>query len=116
METGNDDLGNKKWNNEQELNEGFSGDHIPENYNPSDENISNRLRGETETDENGQTKEVQRARHPEDDHYNSADNSHIENTKSLQNRDRNYDTNPERYPPSHPDNHENRGNIQMEND
>jgi hypothetical protein len=111
METDNEDLGNKKWNNEQQLNEGFSGENLTGNYNPSDEDISKRLRTETETDENGHHEQVKRARHPEDDHYNSADNSEIENRRSLQNRDRNYDTNPERYPPSHPDNHENRGNI-----
>ncbi len=34
----NKDLGSKKINNEQEMNEGFSGENIPDGYNPAKAN------------------------------------------------------------------------------
>ncbi len=115
------DLGNKKWNNqqsatpsEQKLNEGFSGENIPPGYDPSDESISQRMTSETEIDQFGNHTEVKRARFPHDRDENIGfdnDNSEIENQKSLENRDRNYDTEPDRYPESHPENHRDRGNY-----
>jgi hypothetical protein len=99
------------------VNEVFSGENLPENYNPS------QLKKETETDDEGNKTHVDRARFtdladesepPESD--KSTDSTDIENRESLQNRDRNYDVSPNRYPPSHPDNHTNRGNIEMDRD
>ena len=109
-----------KWNREQpveqhrELNEGFSKKNLPADYDPS------QMKSETEIDEQGNIKQVERARFT--DHAgeqtsdetgkNETGNEQIE--KLAQNRDRNYDSNPERYPPSHPDNHKNRGNIELD--
>ena len=123
-------LGNSKWNNLQkkthqneELNEGFSAENIPADYNPSDEPAEDRLRTEYETDQFGNETEVKRARFVDRDSPQGskienppADNKIIENPQSVTNRDRNYDTEPNRYPASHPENHENRGNIETEQD
>lgn len=57
--THNKDLGDKTWNNEQkkgDLNEGFSGENVPEDYNPA-KHVK-----ETETDSDGNEKTVDRAR------------------------------------------------------
>jgi len=53
------DLGDKTWNNDQkkgDLNEGFSGENVPEDYNPA-EHVK-----ETEVDTDGNEKTVDRAR------------------------------------------------------
>jgi hypothetical protein len=117
MET-NKDLGDKTWNNQQkpethELNEGFSSENLPENYN---NDAGKRMKNEIETDQFGYQKEVMRARfpHQHDEIIDYHDNAEaIENKKSLENRDRNYDIEANRYPYSHPDNHKNRGNIDL---
>ncbi|MBD3582820.1 hypothetical protein [Flavobacterium selenitireducens] len=60
--THNKDLGDKTWNNEQkkgDLNEGFSGENVPEDYNPA-KHVK-----ETETDSDGNKKTVDRARNAE---------------------------------------------------
>ena len=120
MESDNNDLEDKKWNSHQDkgnVNEGFSGENIDSDYNPSDESISDRLKAERETDELGNDHTVDRARYPDDSEFitsGDADNSAIRNKESLENRDRNYDTSENRYPPSHPDTRENRGNIEMD--
>jgi hypothetical protein len=127
METNdNKDLGDKKWNNAQrentgqELNEGFSGENIPNDYNPSKEKIENRLKSEIETDQSGNEKEVMRARYPGKEGLASenenADNSVIENKKSVQNRDHNYDKDANRSPNSHRENQEKSGNIKLDED
>jgi len=123
----NKDLGDKKWNNlqkenpDKEFNEGFSGRNISDDYNPSEEKIQNRLRSETEQDENGDKQHTKRARFTDESASRVAsgesattDNSVIENKKSVENRDHNSDITPNRYPESHPDNQENRGNIEMD--
>lgn len=126
METNdNKDLGDKKWNNgqkgntEQERNEGFSGENIPDNYNPSGKT----MHSEDETDESGNKKDVDRARYSDGyaskiapDVDNPVDNSAIRNKKSVENRDHNYDTDASRYKDSHPENRENRGNITLDED
>lgn len=114
METNDKNLGDKKWNNEQKLNEGFSGENIPKNYNPSSENVAQRMKSEIETDQFGNQTEVKRARFPHDNDspVGFDDNTVIENKQSVENRDHNYDS-AKRYPDSHPDNHENRGNIDL---
>lgn len=124
MENQKNDLDKTKWNREQhfeqhrEFNEGFSNENLPEDYDPS------QMKSETETDEEGNIKAVDRARYtdleneqtPSDTGKTQIGNQEIENPESLQNRDRNYDTNPNRYPPSHPDNHTNRGNIDLDDE
>ncbi|AWA29919.1 hypothetical protein HYN48_07400 [Flavobacterium magnum] len=108
------DLGNKKVNNEQEVNEGFSAENLPEDYNPAEA----RLKHETETDEQGNEHHVKRARNSDADERN--DSPHAGgHTKSydgdmrsqVENKDRNADTATNRYPNSHPDNHIDRGNM-----
>lgn len=57
--THNKDIGDKTWNNQQQkgdLNEGFSGENIPDDYNPA------KHLKEKETDSDGNTKTVDRAR------------------------------------------------------
>lgn len=107
MDSNKENPGDKTWNNE--LNEGFSGRNLPEDYN----NDNTRMATEIETDETGREKEVKRARFPHRQDDASlfdppADNAVIENKKSLENRDRNYDVAANRYPASHPENHRDR--------
>ena len=55
------DLGSKKWNNEEKeskKNEGFSGENLPKNYNPS----KDKMTSEVEKDEEGTIDTVKRAR------------------------------------------------------
>ncbi|GGB74167.1 hypothetical protein GCM10007424_12610 [Flavobacterium suaedae] len=55
------DLGSKKWNNEEKeskKNEGFSGENLPKNYNPS----KDKMTPEVEKDEEGSIDTVKRAR------------------------------------------------------
>ncbi|MGK4567429.1 hypothetical protein [Flavobacterium sp. 3HN19-14] len=113
----NKDLGSKKINNEQEVNEGFSGGNLPENYNPS----GTKLHQELEKKNDGDEKIVNRARNIDkgDRNWNeneslSRDVNSSETEKNVENRDRNYDENPERYDESHPDNHHNRGNLKLD--
>lgn len=108
----NKDLGSKKMNNEQQINEGFSGENIPKDYNPS----SAELKTEVEKDENGNKKVVKRARNVDRDLEDSDTTASTEqkNEKTVENKDRNSDTAANRYPNSHPDNHTNRGNIELD--
>jgi len=114
MEANDKNPGDTKWNNEQELNEGFSARNLPENYDPS-QKPADLMHSETETDQFGNDVEVKRARfpHDHDSRVGFDDNHAIENKKSLENRDRNYDVSANRYPDSHRENHENRGNFDV---
>ena len=110
----NKNPGDKTWNNQQ-LNEGFSGKNLPEDYNDNDA----RMTTETETDQYGNKTNVKRARFPHTADDPSlvdppADNAVIENKKSLENRDRNYDIASNRYPHSHPESHRDRGNMKLD--
>ena len=111
MET-DKNLGDKKWNNQENVNEGFSEKNLPENYNTEND----RMTPEIETDQFGRQSEVKRARFPNrNDSQPSSetpDNSAIENKKSLRNRDLNYDTT-DRYPHSNPEAHRDRGNFDV---
>ena len=116
------DLGSKKINNKQEVNEGFSGKNISDD---ADSNTS-KLKDEVETDANGNEKTVQRARNIEgatpdlpekidkdqqvEKGLNRGVSTEKDTKKTVENIDRNSDITPNRYPNSHPDNHENRGN------
>lgn len=108
MATSDKDLGNKKWNGEQETqkqetNEGFSGKNLPTDYNSS----KGKLKTEIEKDADGNSDVVKRARPNKDA---KTDNT-LKNKKNPENRDKNSDTDPNRYPSSHPDNNRNRGNM-----
>ena len=122
----NNNLGSKKTNNKQNMNEGFSGANIPDENNP---NASN-LKSEVEIDANGNEKIVQRARNvdgtitsiPEAEERSWNDNesssrgvsTEKEEMRTVENKDLNSDITAHRYPKSHPDNHEDRGNIKLD--
>jgi hypothetical protein len=120
------DLGSKKINNKQEVNEGLSGKNISDD---TDSNTS-KLKKEIEIDANGNEKTVQRARNIEGttpDLPEKIDNdqkvkeglnrgvaTEKDTKKTVENIDRNSDITPNRYPNSDPDNHENRGNTNLD--
>lgn len=107
----NKDLGSKKINNEQPVNEGFSGKNILENYDPS----TKKLNPEVEKDAEGKTKVVERARNanaPSDD--TNPDKTYSENEKKVENKDFNADVTPQRHDDKDTANQENRGNIEMD--
>lgn len=125
MET--DDLDSKKINNEQSVNEGFSKDNINKDYDPS----KSILKTELETDKDGNQKTVDRARNvenpknsEEEDDRNWNENESMSRSlktedlerKAVENKDRNSDITPNRYPNSNPDNSVNRGNIKLDDD
>lgn len=108
MATSDKDIGNKKWNGEQgkpkgEINEGFSGKNLPDDYNPS----KGKLKTEIEKDAKGNSDVVKRARPTKDVKTDES----LKNKKNPENRDKNSDIDPNRYPSSHPDNKKNRGNL-----
>ena len=110
------DPAGKIWNNQQQkgdLNEGFSGENIPEDYNPK-EHLQ-----ETETDSEGNQREVSRARNADittDDEskwnekpqHSDQSEAALESQKIKGTEDFNYDENPERL--SKEENQKNRGN------
>lgn len=125
------DLGSKKIDNSEkqgELNEGFSGENLPKNYDPS----SNKLKPEIDKDKDGNAEIVHRARDVDEkqappvsisDKTTRDDGTIIdknrgtanekEDNKTAENRDFNSDLDEERYPPSHPENKKNRGNMNL---
>lgn len=120
------DLGSKKTNNKQNINEGFSSENLPEDYNPSTSN----LKEEVEIDANGNEKIVQRARNvdgtiasiPEPAERTWNENESLsrgvstekEVMRTVENEDHNSDITANRYPNEHPDNKEDRGNIKLD--
>ena len=122
----NNDLGSKKTNNKQSTNEGFSGKNVPEDYNSANSN----LKKEIEIDSKGNEKIVQRARNvdetaasiPEQEDRTWDENESLSRgvttekaaMKTVENEDLNSDITAHRYPNSHPDNHEDRGNIKLD--
>jgi hypothetical protein len=116
------DLGSKKTNNKQNINEGFSGQNLAQNTNPE---VSH-LKSEVETDAHGNQKIVQRARNidgtleqnedstPINLSSDTANVSEEQAKKMVENKDHNSDIIPNRYPNSHPDNKEDRGNIKLD--
>lgn len=122
----NNNLGSKKTNNKQNTNEGFSGENLPEDYNPS----APILKEEVEIDADGNQKIVQRARNvdgsiaplPDEEERTWNENESLsrgvsteeEAMKTVENKDLNSDITAHRYPNSHPDNHEDRGNIKLD--
>lgn len=100
--------------NQDHKNEGFSGRNIDKDYNPSNEPLEDRLKAEKEIDKEGAAKIVDRARDLDDSLREKNYNAPIQDTENLENRDKNYDADPNRYPNSNPDNKENRGNIELD--
>lgn len=110
------DLGSKKINNEQQVNEGFSGKNIDENYNPSTPG----LKTEMEKDAQGNLIHVERARYVDKEMENSNSAPQVDYpTKSInqtpekaEHKDFNSNPNPEEFPDKEKKNQENRGNIE----
>ncbi|MFV8370143.1 hypothetical protein [Flavobacterium sp. LB2R40] len=120
MESNN--LGSKKTNNKQNINEGFSGENLAKNANPEVPH----LKSEIETDSDGNQKIVKRARNIdgtlEQNEGSIAEKLSSETAKipeeqakkMIENKDHNSDIIPNRYPNEHPDNKKNRGNITLD--
>ena len=122
----NKDLGSKKMNNKQEVNEGFSGKNMFDDTDPN----APKLKEEVEVDASGNEKTVQRARNiegttpdlPEEidkeeqekKGLNRGVSTEADVKKTVENRDRNSDITPNRYPNSNPDNHIDRGNQKLD--
>jgi len=125
------DLGDKKINGQEkqsEKNEGFSGDNLPKNYDPS----SDKLKAELDKNKNGDVETEQRARDvdekkapavsEEDKTTNDAGKvvsksrgttNEAEDIETAENRDYNNDTEKGRYDNSNPENKVNRGNTHL---
>lgn len=123
------DLGSQKMNNQEkqsDKNEGFSGDNLPKNYDPS----KGKLKPEQETNTDGDTETVQRARDvdekkapavSESDKTTRDDGTVIDKSRgtaneteekeTAENQDFNSDTDEERYQNDNTDNKKHRGNI-----
>jgi hypothetical protein len=118
----NNDLGSKKMNNKQNTSEEFSTENLPDNYDPT----ATKLVAEVETNSSGEQKIVHRARNVDSnpDQNNSEENenpsssleifSDKEIQRMIENKDHNSDITAHRYPNSDPDNHEDRGNIKLD--
>lgn len=122
------DLGSKKIFNQEkpsDKNEGFSGENLPKNYDPS----TNKLKTEIEKDETGQMHTLKRARDvdekqqpPISDSGKTESDGRVidkirgtaneqEEVETAENRDFNSDLDEERYKNNDRENHINRGNI-----
>jgi hypothetical protein len=115
----NNDLGSKKMNNKQNTSEEFSSENVPENYDPA----ATKLVAEVETNSSGEQKIVHRARNvdasPEQNNNENPSSSieilsDKETQRMIENKDHNSDITAHRYPNSDPDNHEDRGNIKLD--
>jgi len=118
----NHNLGSKKMNNKQNAPEEFSTENIPENYDPT----ATKLVAEVETNSSGEQKIVHRARNVDsnieksksEENQNPSEVIEIFSDKEVQrmieNKDHNSDITAHRYPNSDPDNHEDRGNIKLD--
>ena len=110
------DLGTKKINNEQQVNESFSGKNIPKNHNASTPN----LKTEMEKDAQGNLVSVDRARYMDKEMENSKSAPQVDyQTKSIhqtpekaEHKDFNSNPNPKEFPDKQKKNQENRGNIE----
>ena len=118
----NNDLGSKKMNNKQNTQEEFTNEILAENYDPT----ATKLVAEVETNSSGEQKIVHRARNVDanPEQNNSVENqqpsssvelfSDKETQRMIENKDHNSDITAHRYPNSDPDNHEDRGNIKLD--
>jgi hypothetical protein len=123
------DLGSKKifdQEKESDKNEGFSGENLPKNYDPS----SNKLKTEIDKDEEGDEHIVKRARDVDEKQAPQVSDSgtttrddgteikksrgtanEAEDAETAENRDFNSDVDEDRYKASDADNKKSRGNI-----
>jgi hypothetical protein len=123
------DLGSKKifgQEKEAEKNEGFSGENLPKNYDPSKDKLDQEL----EKNEEGNIKTMKRARDvnekqaPPVDSLSSASDedgdvvdksrgtaNEAEDMETAENRDFNSDLDEDRYDTDNPENKKSRGNI-----
>ena len=117
----------KEVHNEQRINEGFSKENLPRDYDPS----KSILKPEQEIDKKGNSKTVHRARNvvkpaniianpqpnsspnPQDNTNRGVTSEELLH-KTVENNDHNSDITHDRYPDSHPDNYTNRGNIKLD--
>lgn len=128
------DLGSKKIGNQEkksDKNEGFSGDNLPRNYDPS----STKLKAEVEKNEDGDLETTKRARDIDEKNAPAVDSlsgksaeggdvvdksrgtsSEAEEIETAENRDFNSDLDEDRYGKDHPDNKKSRGNIDFGRD
>lgn len=118
----NNDLGSKKMNNKENTPEEFSNEILPEDY----DSTATKLVPEVETNSSGEQKIVHRARNVDAnlEQNRSDDNespscsveifSDIKMQRMIENKDHNSDITAHRYPNSDPDNHEDRGNIKLD--
>ena len=123
----NKDINSKKDLDKQNINEGFSGKHMADKEKTQDSILTD----EVEIDADGNKTIVQRARnvdgsvaHIPDEERTWNENESLsrgvtteeEVMKTVENEDLNSDITAKRYPPSHPDNHKNRGNMELDED
>ena len=109
-------------NNKQNTPEEFSNEILPENYDPT----ATKLVTEVETNSSGEQKIVHRARNVDanPEHNISEENKSLsssleifsdkETQRMIENKDHNSDITAHRYPNSDLDNHEDRGNIKLD--
>lgn len=118
----NNNLGSKKMNNKQNTSEEFGAENLPENH----DSTAKKLVTEVETNSSGEQKIVHRARNvdtnPEQNNGEDKDSpsssieifSDKETQRMIENKDHNSDITAHRYPNSDPDNHEDRGNMKLD--
>ncbi|MFD2939933.1 hypothetical protein [Flavobacterium notoginsengisoli] len=123
METNN--LGTKKINGTQKNTDESKGKNISHDDDLKDAKLNREL----VTDEDGNKKIVERARNeneeiktklsnitPDNPNANRGVTSDEEAKKTVENKDRNSDITPNRYPNSNPESHKDRGNMKLDED
>jgi hypothetical protein len=122
---GTDNLGSKKINGAQKNIDESKGKNISHDKEQNDLE----LKKEVVTDKSGNKEVVDRARNENEvinevpgkvsknnANANRGVGSEEEAKKTVENKDRNSDVDPNRYPNSHPDNHKDRGNMKLDED
>jgi len=119
----NKDLGSKKINGTQKNIDESKGKNIPHDT----EQHESEIKKEIVTDKTGNKEIVDRARNenesisetsgeinPNNPNANRGVSSEEEAQKTVENKDRNSDITPNRYPNSNPESHEDRGNMKLD--
>ncbi|MDW8849033.1 hypothetical protein SD960_02935 [Flavobacterium sp. MMLR14_040] len=122
---GTNDLGSKKINGVQKNIDESKGKNISHDGKADDAN----LQKEVVADQDGNKQVVERARNENEDikkvkgdvdlnnaNANRGVSSEEEAKKTVENKDRNSDVTPNRYPNSDPESHEDRGNMKLDED
>lgn len=119
---GTNDLGSKKINGVQKNTDESKGKNISHDGKSEDAN----LKKEVITDADGNRQIVERARNeneditkafkidPDNPNANRGVATEEEANKTVENKDRNSDITPNRYPNSNPESHEDRGNMKLD--